>query len=170
MTAPLSYFEKMKLIKLGLLPKEAVAKQRKPINKISPKKAAALKEQKEVGKPASKLELDKWFFDIEERHFSTGFGVCMETGEAIPRKFARASTAHLLPKKTFVSVATHPLNYLILSAHNGSHQKTDRVDKFVTMKIWPEAARRIKIMMPLLPIDELRQISNQLLVALDNTP
>lgn len=33
-----SYFERMKLIKLGLLPKEAVAKAKKPIAKMSVKK------------------------------------------------------------------------------------------------------------------------------------
>jgi hypothetical protein len=157
---------------LERLQKAREPKPKKVYKGIAKKSARTIvkeKAEKENGKPVSKLESDKWFFDIEEKYFASGFGTCMETGDPIPRIYARAATAHLLPKKIFKSVATHELNYLILSPLNGSHQKTDRVDKFITMKVWPEAARRIKIMIPLLPIDELRHISNQLLIALENT-
>lgn len=143
-------------------------KEPRPIAKESAKMIEKKKQEKKAGGNITKQELDKWFNDIEEKHFAGGFGICMETGDKIPRVYARASTAHLLPKKIFKSVATHELNYLILSAHNGSHDKTHRVDTFIKMKIWPEAAIRIKLMLPVLPIDELRQISNQLLLALDN--
>lgn len=168
-----SYFERMKLIKLGLLPKEAVAKAKKPLKKVSDKKAAENKEAKANGqkKPASKLELDKWFDDIK-RHETriTGYGICMECKQCFSLSYFRHATAHLLPKKLFKSVATHPLNYLILGAGCGCHEKTHRVDKFVQMKCWPEAARRIKLMIPELPFDELKYLSSQLLTALDNTP
>lgn len=160
------YFNRLKLIKLGLAPKESGPKPRKPIKPISDKKAA---EMKAVKNNNIESDLDKWFSEIEDRHFSSGFGICMETGDSIPRAYARAATAHLLPKKIFKSVATHPLNYLILSAANGSHDKTHRIDKFIKMKIWPQAKERILQMIPLLPTDELRRISNQLLVALDMT-
>lgn len=158
------------LIKMGLKEKTTGAKPRKPLKKISDKKAAEIKEQKVSGKPASKLELDKWFDEIRKKHWITNVYPCMECGEMIPISFSRHATAHLLPKKLFKSVATHELNYLILGAGCGCHALTDRVDKFVQMKVWGEAARRIKEMIPLLPTDELRHISNQLLVALDNTP
>jgi len=160
------YYEDRAKRKLGLLPKMEFKKPKKPLKKISDKKLAELKESTAV---KNKQDLEKWFFDIEEKHFSSGFGVCMETGDLIPRKYARASIAHLLPKKIFKSVAGHPLNFLILSAANGSHDKTHRVDKFIKMKIWPEAKKRIIQMMPMLPMDELRRISNQLLIALDMT-
>lgn len=143
-------------------------KEPTPIAKESAKMKEKKKEEKKAGGNVSKLELDKWFFDIEEKYFSSGIGVCMETGDEIPRVYARHATAHLLAKKNFPSVATHPLNYLILSAHNGSHDKTHRVDTFIKMKIWPEAAARLKVLIALLPVDELRQISNQLLVAIDS--
>lgn len=113
--------------------------------------------------------LNEWFAGIEQKHFKHGFSHCMECGAVVPLAFARAATAHLLPKKLFKSVATHPLNYLILGAGCGCHQKTDRVDKFRKMKVWPEAARRIKEMIPLLPFDELKYLSSQLLKALDET-
>lgn len=166
------YFERMKLIKLELLPKEAVAKERKPLAKKSAKKILEEKELKDAGtKPPSKLELDKWFYEIEKKCMQDGPQTfCMECYSFIPNSFIRHATAHLLPKKLFKSVATHPLNYLILGAGCGCHYKTDRIDKFIQMKVWPEAARRIKIMLPLLPFDELKFLSSQLLTALDNTP
>lgn len=143
------------------------------IPKKSAKRAAKEKEQKAAGqsKPASKLELDVWFSVIANKHSIAGaFCHCMECNALIPPKFIRHATAHLLPKKLFKSVATHPLNYLILGAGCGCHYHTDRVDKFVQMKCWPEAARRIKEMIPLLPFDELKYLSSQLLTALENTP
>lgn len=153
------------------------AREKKPktpykgIAKKSAKKLAEEKAEKETGKPPSKLALDKWFDDIRIKHWGTlgGYYHCMECGSFISYEYARHATAHLLPKKQFKSVACHPLNYLILGAGCGCHALTDRVDKFVNMKIWPEAAKRIKVMIPLLPIDELRKVSNQLLIALENT-
>ncbi len=112
-------------------------------------------------------DLNQWFAGIERKHSNGKGAYCMECGEWIPQMYMRHATAHLLPKKTFDSVKTHELNYLILGAGCGCHTKTDRLDKFVSMKIWPEAARRIKIMMPLLPFDELKYISSQLLAELD---
>jgi len=142
------------------------------IPKVSKKRAAQIEADKKAGlKPAGKLELDKWFHDIWIKHFGIGGTCrCMECGEQINEAFSRHATAHLLPKKLFKSVATHELNYMIYGAGCGCHEKTHRVDKFIQMKTWPEAARRIKILIPLLPMDELRYLSNQLLTALDNTP
>lgn len=143
------------------------------IPKVSKKRAAQIEADKKSGtKPVGKLELDKWFHDIEKKHvkwFQGGGGCrCMECNAWIPAQFIRHASAHLLPKKLFKSVATHELNYMIYGGGCGCHEKTHRVDKFIQMRTWPEAARRIKILIPLLPVDELRYISNQLLEALDN--
>jgi len=141
------------------------------MKRVSDKRAAEMKEQKVSGKPASKLELDVWFRYKRDKHWGNSvYCPCMECGAPIPVDYARHATAHLLPKKLFKSVATHELNYLILGAHCGCHYFTDRVDKFVTMQVWPEAARRIKKMIPLLPFDELKYLSGQLMTALENTP
>lgn len=137
--------------------------------KQSEKKKAELAEIKKTGQPASKIEQDKWFFDIAEKHSVAGFGVCQECGALIPKAFMRHATAHLLPKKIFKSVRTHELNYLILGAGCGCHDKTHTIEKFVKMNIWPKAAERLNQLIPLLPVDELRQISNQLLNAIDKT-
>lgn len=172
MNEELPYRERLALIRQGLAEKTTGAKPKKYLNKVSKKKQAEIDAQKVVGKPASKLELDVWFDNISKKHSLPvqGGSHCMECGYYIPAMFMRHATAHLLPKKLFKSIATHELNYLILGAGCGCHEKTHRVDKFVTMKVWPEAARRIKIMMPLLPFDELKYLSSQLLTALDNTP
>lgn len=143
------------------------------IPKKSAKREAKEKEAKDAGqnKPASKLELDVWFNRIRDKHWGVdGYCKCMECGAAIPVNYSRHATAHLLPKKLFKSVATFEFNYLILGSHCGCHYHTDRIDKFVQMKVWPEAARRIKLMLPDLPFDELKYLSSQLLTALDNTP
>lgn len=162
----MTYQKKLLAIKNGLLPRECVPKPKKYLNKISEKKKKEIAEQKEKG---SDKTLDQWFDEIEKKHFTVNGGHCMECGLPIPLQYARHATAHLLPKKLFVSVATHEINYLILGAGCGCHNKTHRVDTFVQMKIWPEAARRIKLLIPLLPFEELRHISNQLDLALENT-
>ena len=162
--------ERRKYIEAGRpLPEK---KKHTPIAKKSAKRIEKEKEQKATGvKEASKLELDVWFNNIKESHWGImRYFPCMECKTPINVDYARHATAHLLPKKLFKSVAIHELNYLILGAHCGCHEKTHRVDKFVTMTIWPEAARRIKEMMPSLPFDELKYLSSQLLTALDQTP
>lgn len=167
----MTHQQKLYEIKMGLRPKECVPKPKKPIAKQSAKKRLEIIGQKESGEPASKLEMDKWFMDIKLKHFGEPlyYASCMECGEAIPSIFSRHATAHLLPKKLFKSVATHPLNYLILGAGCGCHEKSHRIDKFIQLKCWPEAARRIKEMIPLLPTDELKYLSSQLMTALENT-
>lgn len=164
------YFQRMQMIKLGMLPKEAVAKPKKPIPKKSAKKIAEEKNERLMpdAQKNEKIALGLWFKKIQDKHFNSNGGKCMECGEWIPLNYARHATAHLLPKKLFKSVATHPLNYLILGASCGCHEKSHRIDKFIQLNCWQEAANRIKIMMPLLPFDELRHISNQLLIALDD--
>lgn len=162
----MTYLDDRNKRKLGLLPKMEFKKQKKPLKKVSDKKLLEMKVNTAV---KNKEDLEKWFKDIEVKHFGINGGHCMECGLWIPPQYARAATAHLLPKKIFESVASHPLNYLILGAGCGCHDKTHRVDKFVQMKVWPLAASRIKQLIPLLPFDELRHISNQLDLALENT-
>lgn len=170
----LPYFERMKLIKLGLLPKEAVAKAKKPLRNKSLKKQAEEAEQKEVNsKEGKEKTLDLWFGEVQDRHWTIViddrlFCPCMECGKLISEDYARHATAHLLPKKLFKSVATNDLNYLILGAGCGCHNLTHRIDKFAQMKIWPEAAKQINQLLPLLPYDELKYVSQQLYDALEN--
>lgn len=85
-------------------------------------------------------ELELWFrriaLEIEKNPY------CWETGEYISKNDYRNATSHIFPKSIFSSVSTHPMNYLILSPRNGSHDKTHRVDTFSNMKIFPVAIQR----------------------------
>jgi hypothetical protein len=136
-------------------PRQGMFVREAPVEQIQEKKEA-------------KITLDAWFEEVAKRHTPGGVGFCMECGAQIPMQYMRHATAHLLAKKLFKSVATNDLNYLILCAANGCHDKTHRIDKFVQMKVWPEAAKRINAMLPLLPYDELKYVSQQLYDALEN--
>lgn len=136
------------------------------IPKKSAKRIAQEKQQKETAGPNT---LNEWFDAVAKRHLVNGYAVCQECGGVIPEDYMRHATAHLLPKKIFKSISTNDLNYLILCAGNGCHDKTHRIDKFVTMKVWPIAAKRIEQLIPLLPYDEAKYISKQLYDALENT-
>lgn len=94
---------------------------------------------------AAAEDIDKLqrFFDIIAKEIA-GNPQCWECGAFIPVKYYRAATAHILPKAIFKSIATHSLNYLILGAGCGCHNKTHRLDTFSTMKIFPEAVSRFE--------------------------
>lgn len=87
--------------------------------------------------------------------------VCWECKKKIPPAYYRAATAHILSKKIFKSVATHPMNYLILCASNGCHEQTHRLDTFSKMGIFPEAVRRFRIIYP--DVKEKNKILNTFL-------
>lgn len=144
-------------------------KKKYKLNKVAPKTAAKKAEQEKANSKEGKEEtLNQWFEKIAKRHLLGGIGLCMECGAPIPAEYMRHATAHLLPKKNFKSIATNDLNYLILCAGNGCHDKTHRLDKFVTMRVWPQAAKQINQLLPLLPYDELKYVSQQLYDALEN--
>lgn len=115
----------------------------------------------EAAKAFEKLQL--WFEEIKRREEPK----CWETGDPIPAKYMRAATAHILPKKDniggFPSVATHPLNYLILSPLNGSHDKTHTWSKFQEMKVWPLAVERFKKIYPYIALAERKYLPDCLL-------
>lgn len=73
---------------------------------------------------------------------------CWECGGWIKPAFYRSSTAHILPKAIFPSVAAHPMNYLILCPANGCHDKTHRLDTFSKMRIFSVAVKRFRLFYP----------------------
>lgn len=168
--------------------KEEAGKPKVKVYKPIAKKSAKRIKQETEAKKANSIEgreesLNEWFQRIEDKHWGKqdldidGFDHeesecelprCQECGAKISRVYARHATAHLLPKKHFKSVETNDLNYLILGAGCGCHNKTHRIDTFVTMKIWPQAAKAINVLLPLLPYDELKFVSKQLYDALEN--
>lgn len=73
---------------------------------------------------------------------------CWECGGWIKPAFYKSSTAHIFPKAIFPSIAAHPMNYLILCASNGCHDKTHRLDTFSKMVIFPKAVKRFRLFYP----------------------
>ena len=141
MTEQLPYSERLRLIKLGLLPKEAVAKPKKAIKRVSDKKAAALAAEKE-GRNGEETDLQKWYRKCVKQF--TGY--CLETGlrtETRIFEYALMSVAHILPKSTCPSVATHPLNWIELNVD--FHKKFDAMSWEEREKLgcWPVIRERL---------------------------
>jgi hypothetical protein len=85
-------------------------------------------------------ELELWF-----RRIALGIErspYCWETGDYISARDYRSATSHIFPKAIFKSISTHPMNFLVLSPRNGSHDKTHRIDTFSQMKVFPIAIER----------------------------
>lgn len=151
----MSYLQQRLNMKLGLVSKPV--KQLKEIPAESEKKKA----EKKAAKPA-KDELNDWFNRIEKFEFESGKCRCWNCGEEILRPFARAAIAHILPKRKdhgFPSVATQPMNYLILGAGCGCHGHYDRSwGDASKMQIWPEAVRRFRMFAHTIPSEEFTRL------------
>lgn len=97
---------------LAALPKQQ--KQRKPIARISEKKKRQLKEKGGTQKRSSgSEELNRWF---QARRKEMG-GRCLHCGEKTTKhqdNWYKCSVCHILPKRLFPSVKTHPLNWIEL--------------------------------------------------------
>ena len=150
------YFQRMQLIKLGLLPKEAVAKEKKPISKKSEKRKQEDLEKKQVGTDTS---LDKWF---EERRKEMS-GVCRHCGGVSCKdddKFYKFSICHILPKAYFPSIATNEYNFIELCFwKNNCHGNMDnKILDLIDMNCWDEIVTKFCIMYPMISKEERRRI------------
>jgi hypothetical protein len=128
----MTYLEERNKRKLGLAPALPTRKEKKPLKKVSPKRAAQIKEEREGGKEDS---LDKWF----EHWMEVSEPVCAECGmradwlkeeqvdekkREVYRLMWRACQAHILPKKKvygFPSLATNMDNHIVLFPSWGGH-------------------------------------------------
>lgn len=133
-----------------------------------PNKSAKLvqKEKEQAAAKDEETELQKWYARIMA--FETP--VCWETGSKINKEDKRAwqgSVAHVLPKKLFPSVATHPKNYLILQMYGGAHGQYDSSwHNAQKMKVWPIAVGRFLMIEPDIAPDERKYIPDCLLIEL----
>ncbi len=112
----MGYLEDRAARKNGLLPKMVFAKPKKPLKKVSDKKAAEMKANK-----GSDSELDLWF--VAKRKELKGYCLfCNGKTEKENDETYRCSVAHLLPKNAsgFPSVAVHPDNFIELCFHGNS--------------------------------------------------
>lgn len=85
-------------------------------------------------------DLNKWF-----EYVGTVIAAdpkCWNCGEYISKSDYRNSSAHILFKKIFPSVATHPLNFLVLGCRCGCHEKSHTIEFFKKMPVWKLAVLR----------------------------
>lgn len=113
------------------------------LSKLSKKVHTAQNDVLEPENALKQSELQQWFANIERIIARNPY--CMECKTYIPSAYYHHATAHIFPKSIFESVATHPMNYLILGAGCGCHDKTHRLDTFSDMKCWTEAVRRFRL-------------------------
>lgn len=128
----------------------------------SAKKLAAEKQEKDQ-RGDQETELQRWYQDIMKNEKA----ICWETGVIIDKKDPKGwhgSIAHILPKKLFPSVSTHPLNYTILSMWGGTHDTYDSSwTSAQKMKVWPKAVERFKLMFKDIADNEKKYIPDCLL-------
>jgi hypothetical protein len=180
----LPYSERLKLIKLGLAPKEAVAKPKKPLRQVSIKKQQEKAEQKKERETSGDFTLDKWF----DHFMKVSEAVCAECGmradwllqpQADPKKAEayrliwRACQAHILPKKKrfgFPSLATNLDNHIILFPSWGGHLcgchgfYDSNWYNATTMKIWPHVEQKfVNKLWRLIPEREQKNIPESLI-------
>jgi len=167
MSDQLPYSERYRLIKLGLLPKEAVAKPKKRISPRSEKKKKELNEAKDV--VTGETELVKWY---KGRMKYMGYS-CKECGckvETSVYKFAIHHICHILPKRETMcpSVALHPLNFITLCQHHhdlfDSYSYDDKGwaerEKWAC---WPEVRERLIMMHDSIAPEEMRHFPQSVL-------
>lgn len=135
-------------------------KKKYVLNKVSPKRAAKIAEQKAIREETgnTETELQQWYAEIMAKETPR----CWETNEWIDVKDTKGwhgSIAHILDKKNYPSVKTHPLNYMILKMWGGTHGQFDSSwENASKMKIWPHAVKIINLLYPLLKKEEKARI------------
>jgi len=136
----LPYHERLRLIKLGKLPKEAVAKKKSPIPKVSKKKAKEIAEEKEA-RGEDDTQKEKWF-KVRRREM---VGVCQcgcgEKSSKMDDANFRSSICHIFPKSIFESVQYHRLNWVerkfwATATSSACHSNMDNK----SMDLWPNFA------------------------------
>jgi hypothetical protein len=150
-----SYFERMKLIKLGLLPKEAVAKIKKPMRRVSDKKRAEDTEAKEA-RGGEDTQKEKWFLARRKEMVSVCQCGCGQPSQKKDDMYFRHSAAHIFPKAIFESVMYHKLNWVERRFWGGCHTRMDEqgMDKWPNMADWEDIKEKFHQLAPLLTDQE----------------
>lgn len=127
---------------------------------------------KSIGEIVTK-EQEKWFEDRMKENIPVCMNCGMEANWLLQpeyKKIWRACQAHILPKRKtmFPSVATHPLNHMVLfpvwGGHLcGCHDEFDSAWYNATgMDVWPKAVERFRQFEKDIAQSERRRIPDQL--------
>lgn len=117
-----------------------------------------------VGEVGGGAELDRWFAD--RRKEMTGF--CKHCGGKTTKnddKFFKHSIAHILPKKLFKSVKTHPVNFIELCFWgNSCHTNFDNyILDLIDLNCYDEVIEKFVAIYPSIDLRERRFIPEILL-------
>jgi len=124
------------------------------LKKSAPKKAES---------PEGEITLDQWFLDRDKE----ATGKCKHCGGRSCKGdplYYKHSVAHILPKRLFPSVATHPLNSIELCFwNNNCHGRMDNFTLDLTdMNCWNEIVEKFSAMYPAIAKEERRHIPDVL--------
>ena len=150
-----SYFERLQKIKLGQLPKEAVAKAKKPIAKVGKKKAAENAVAKvELGEDETLKE--KWFKARRKEMVGTCQCGCGQPSQKKDDMYFRHSIAHIFPQRLFPSIQFHRLNWVERRFWGGCHSIMDdtSMDKWKNMADFDDIKEKFFELSPLLSDEE----------------
>lgn len=159
----MSYFERLQKIKLGQLPKEAVAKAKKPIRKISDKKAAEIEAAKPTPGEDETIK-ERWFKNRRKECVGICQCGCSMPSSKYDDKNFRSSICHIFPQRLFPSVQFHHLNWVerkfwATKDTSACHSQMDNK----SMDIWPQMAdfddikEKFSILEPLLTNEERKK-------------
>lgn len=143
------YSERLKLIKLGILPKEAVAKAKKPIAKKSLKR---IKQDKLDRVNGGYNEMDLWFKNTRKKLSAFCKCGCNLASSKNDDKYFKFSCCHIFPKSKFDSIKTHPVNFVERAFWGGCHSVMDdtSIDRWVDFSDWNDIVEKFYILAPLL--------------------
>lgn len=119
------------------------------------------------GAPGKEM-MDAWFLD--RRSEMTGFCQCGcgRRSSKYEDDHYKASAAHILSQRLFLSVAAHPFNFIEMNFWDGCHTNMDdrSVELWPNMECWEEIVRRFAIIYPCIAPAEVRYIPDVLLKTL----
>lgn len=155
--------------KKNFIPKKSQKRIQKEVEEKELLKAA-----ENIGEPKGSRAQEEWF----KERMKLSYPQCMNCGKIAEwllnpkyERIWRACQAHILPKREgmFPSVATHPMNHLVLFPSWGGflcgcHDQFDSSwDNASKMKVWPEAIKKFKMIESSISEQERRKIPNQFL-------
>jgi hypothetical protein len=151
----MGYLEDRMMRKNGLAEKLSFKKERKPLKKVSDKKTAELRAEKEkVGEGETEKEL--WFKAIRKKLSGTCACGCGQPSQKNDDMYFRHSCCHIFPKAKFESVKYHPMNFVERRFFGGCHSVMDdtSMDRWPNMADWQNIVEKFHILAPCLTDDE----------------
>lgn len=127
----------------------------KGIRKVGLKKQAEQKAQKELRGESDTL-MENWFKNRRKEMVGVCQCGCARPSSKKEDASFRSSAAHIFPKKIFLSIMYHPLNYVERNFWNGCHTNMDdrSMDLWVNFADWDDIKEKFHVLAPLLTDEE----------------